>query len=167
MQDWGDKAKENEAAPEEELARVQQEIESFQQEQESIMRRQAIAQCIQAHRQHINRVQVRLVELQYTVDILHQQEQRHEAPLDHIHYQPNAKPPPPSANQIPTNHLHHTTISSTNHHLHRISAPQIKKAHWPNTYNSHHDPCITEQSHNPCTMATLTPANFSCATKPQ
>jgi hypothetical protein len=34
------------------------------------MRRQAIAQCTKSHKQHINRERARLVELQYTVDIL-------------------------------------------------------------------------------------------------
>jgi hypothetical protein len=39
------------------------------------MRRQAIAQCTRACRQHISREQVRLAELEYTIDNLHQQEQ--------------------------------------------------------------------------------------------
>jgi hypothetical protein len=76
----------------EELARVQQKIERLRQEQESIMRRKVITQLIKACIQHINRERARLTELQYTVDILHQQEQRQKAPLDHIHYQPNATP---------------------------------------------------------------------------
>jgi hypothetical protein len=50
------------------------------------MRRQAITQCAEAHGQHINRERAKLAELQYTIDILHQQEQRQEAPLDRIHY---------------------------------------------------------------------------------
>jgi hypothetical protein len=43
------------------------------------MRRQAIVQRVEGRRQYINRRRVRLTELQYTVDILHQQEQRQEA----------------------------------------------------------------------------------------
>jgi hypothetical protein len=77
VQDWDEEAEEDEAImEEEELARVQQEIERLRQEQETIMRRQAIAQRIEAHRQHINKEWARLAELQYIVDILHQQEQR-------------------------------------------------------------------------------------------
>jgi hypothetical protein len=74
VQDWDAEAEEDKAATEEELVRFQQEIERLQQEQESIMRRQVIAQCAKARRQHINREWERLSELQYTVDILHQQE---------------------------------------------------------------------------------------------
>jgi hypothetical protein len=56
VQEWDEEAEEDKAATEEEeLIRVHQEIEKLRQEQESIMRRQAIAQCIKAHRQHINR----------------------------------------------------------------------------------------------------------------
>jgi hypothetical protein len=56
MQDWDDEAEEDEAVAEEvELIRVQQEIERLWQEHQSIMRRQAIAQCAEARRQHINR----------------------------------------------------------------------------------------------------------------
>jgi hypothetical protein len=74
VQDWDEESEEDKAAAEEEeLIRVQQEIESLRQEQKSIMRRQAIAQRTEAHRQHINREQARLVELQHTIDILHQQ----------------------------------------------------------------------------------------------
>jgi hypothetical protein len=73
VHDWDEEAEEEEAAVEEEkLARVQQQIEMLWQEQESIMRRQATVQRAEAHRQHINREWVRLTELQYTVDILHQ-----------------------------------------------------------------------------------------------
>jgi hypothetical protein len=54
--------------------RVQQEIERLRQEQESIMRRHAIAQCAEAQRQHMNRKRARLAELQYTINILRQQE---------------------------------------------------------------------------------------------
>jgi hypothetical protein len=38
------------------------------------MRSQAITQCAEARRQHINRERARLTELQYTIDILRQQE---------------------------------------------------------------------------------------------
>jgi hypothetical protein len=82
VQDWDEEAEEDKAAAEEEeLARVRQEIERLRQIQESIMRRQTIAQRTKAHRQHINRERARLIELQYTVDILHQQEQRQETTL--------------------------------------------------------------------------------------
>jgi hypothetical protein len=59
------------------------------------MRRQAATQHAKARRHHINREQVRLAELQYTINILHQQEQRQEASLDHMQHQPNANHPPP------------------------------------------------------------------------
>jgi hypothetical protein len=164
VHDWDEEAEEEEAAEEEEeLARVQQKIERLWQEQESIMRRQVVVQRIEARKQHISREWARLAELQYTVDILHQQEERQEAPLNHIHHHHRII-------KSPTNHLHHphhTTISSTNHHLRRKSAPQIPKAHWPNTYNSHHGPWIIEQSHHQSTMATPTLTNFSCVMKPQ
>jgi hypothetical protein len=100
IHDWDEEAEEDEATTEEEeeLARVQQEIERLRQEQESIVRRQAAAQRAEARRQNINRERARLTELQYTLDILRQQEQRQEAPLDQI---PHQSPPPPSHNQIP------------------------------------------------------------------
>jgi hypothetical protein len=63
VQDWDEEANEDEAAIEEELISIQQEIERLQQEQESIVRRQAVAQCAEARRQHINREQTRLIEL--------------------------------------------------------------------------------------------------------
>jgi hypothetical protein len=82
VQDWGEEAEEDKVAvEEEELIGVQQEIERLQLEQESNMRRQAITQCVEAHRQHIKRERARLKELWYTIDILHQQEQRQEPPL--------------------------------------------------------------------------------------
>jgi ribosomal protein L2 len=110
VQDCDEEAEEDEGtSEEEELTRVQQEIKMLRYKQESIMRRQAITQRAKAHRQHINRERAKLAELQYTIDIICQQEQRQEAPLDHIYYQPNANP-------------HLTTISFTNHHLRRKSA---------------------------------------------
>jgi hypothetical protein len=76
IQNW-DEAEEDEAEAEEnELIRIQQEIERLRQEQESIMRRQAAVQRAEARRQHINRERANLVELQYTVDILRQQERQ-------------------------------------------------------------------------------------------
>jgi hypothetical protein len=45
------------------------------------MRRQAIAQRAEAHGQYINSEQARLIELQYTIDILRQYEQRQELSL--------------------------------------------------------------------------------------
>jgi hypothetical protein len=82
VQDWDEEAEEDKATTKEEvLIRVQQEMERLQQEQESIMRRQAIAQRAGAHRQHINWERVRLIELQYTIDILCQQEQRQDPQL--------------------------------------------------------------------------------------
>jgi hypothetical protein len=76
VQDW-DEAEEDEAEAEEnELISVQQEIERLREEQESIMRRQVATQRVEARTQHINRERARLMELQYTIDILRQQEQR-------------------------------------------------------------------------------------------
>jgi hypothetical protein len=64
VQDWDEKAKEDEVTAEEEgLARVQQEIERLRKEQESIIRRKAIAQHAKTHKQHINREWARLAEL--------------------------------------------------------------------------------------------------------
>jgi nucleosome binding factor SPN SPT16 subunit len=75
VHDWDEEAEEAEATTEEEeLARVQQKIERLRQEQESIMRRQDITQLVKACIQHINRERARLAELQYTFDILRQQE---------------------------------------------------------------------------------------------
>jgi hypothetical protein len=70
VQDWDEEAKA--AADEEELIRVQQEIKRLRQEQESIMRRQAIAQRTKVQWQHINREHVRLTELRYNINFLHQ-----------------------------------------------------------------------------------------------
>jgi hypothetical protein len=95
VQDWDEEAEE----AKEELARVQQEKGRIWQEQESIMRRQVIAQRAQTRRQHISREPVRLVELQYTIDILHQQEQ--ELMLGQRQHQPSSIPPPP-----PPQHTH-------------------------------------------------------------
>jgi cupin superfamily acireductone dioxygenase involved in methionine salvage len=69
--DWDEEdEEEGEAIEVEELARVQQEIERLRQEQEYILRRQVAVQRTEPHRQNINRERVRLVEMQYTVDIL-------------------------------------------------------------------------------------------------
>jgi hypothetical protein len=73
VQVWDKEAYEDEATEEEEkLTRVQQKIERLRQKQESIMRRQEVAQRAEAQRQHINRERASLVELQYSIDILHQ-----------------------------------------------------------------------------------------------
>jgi hypothetical protein len=94
--------KEETAAEEEELTRAQQEIERLRQEKESILRRQAIVQRAKAHGQSINREWARLIEMQYTLSILCQQEQRHEAPLNQVPHQPLPLPPPsPPHNQFP------------------------------------------------------------------
>jgi hypothetical protein len=103
VQDWNEEAEEIEAAAEEEeLNRVQQKIERPRQEQESIMRRQAIAQCTEPLQQHINREHAMLTELQYTIDILRQEEQREQPntnpPLPNYHI-----PPPPPHVNIPHN----------------------------------------------------------------
>jgi hypothetical protein len=69
--DWDEEAEEEKAAVEEEgIARVQQEIEKLRQEQEAIWRRQAAVQRAKACRQNINRERARLIEMQYTLDIL-------------------------------------------------------------------------------------------------
>jgi hypothetical protein len=99
VRDWEEEAFEDEAA-EEELLRVQQEIEKLYQELESIMRRQAIVQRAEARRQHINQERTRLVELHYTVEILHNQEQRQEPPFEHSHHQ-NNPPPLPYIQMLP------------------------------------------------------------------
>jgi hypothetical protein len=102
VQDWNVESQEDEAAADEEqLIRVQQEIERLRQEQESIMRRQAIAQCAEAHRQHINRERTGLTELQYTVNILHQQKQRQEPSLVQRQHQDNINPLPPRTHNPP------------------------------------------------------------------
>jgi hypothetical protein len=67
----------------------------------SIMRRQVIAQCAEAHRQHISRERVRLAELQYTVDILHQQEQEPTLGQRQHQHNINPHPPPPPHTHIP------------------------------------------------------------------
>jgi hypothetical protein len=73
VQDWDEEAYEGEAAKEEEeLISVQVEIERLYQEQESILIRQIAAQRAEAQRQHINKEQVKLAELQYNIDILRQ-----------------------------------------------------------------------------------------------
>jgi hypothetical protein len=104
VQDWDEAEEEEAEADESELIRVQQEIERLRQEQESIMRRQEAAQCTEARRQHINKERVRLAELQYTVGILRQQEQRQDQPPDHGQQHLNTNPP---------HHLHQTTASPT------------------------------------------------------
>jgi hypothetical protein len=62
------------------------------------MRRQEATQRIEARRQHINRECVRLAELQYTVGILCQQEQRQDPSLDQRQQHLNNPPPPPPPN---------------------------------------------------------------------
>jgi hypothetical protein len=146
VQDWDEEEEGDEAATEEEeLIRVQQEIERLRQEQESIMRRHAIAQRAEAHRQHINIERTRLAELQYTIDILCQQEQKQEPPLVQRQHQPNITlPPPPPHIPLPPlrnsttspiiNHRHCHTTNSSNHlpHLHHNSAtPTPRPAHQP------------------------------------
>jgi hypothetical protein len=75
VQDWDEKAYEDEPVEEEEeLIQFQQQIKRLHQEQESIMRSQEATQCTEARRQYISREWARLTELQYTVDILCQQE---------------------------------------------------------------------------------------------
>jgi hypothetical protein len=103
VEDWEDEAFKNEVVKEKELARVQQEIERLHQEQEAITRRQVAAQHVEARRQHINRERARLTELQYTVEILHQQEESQEPLFEQSHHQNNPNPPlpPPPHIQIP------------------------------------------------------------------
>jgi hypothetical protein len=142
VQDW-DKAEEDEAEAEEnELIKVQHEIERLRQEQESIMRRQASTQCVEAHRQHINREHARLAELQYAVDILCQQEQRQDPLLDQRQQHFNTNPPPPNYHippPPPPNHYipitnHHHYIPITNHHHHRIiNTSRLRRNSAPHT----------------------------------
>jgi hypothetical protein len=76
------------------------------------MRRQAAAQWAEARRQHINRERAMLAELQYIVDILRQQEQRQEPPLNQMQHQPNTNHPPPP---LPHNHISHHQSPSPPH----------------------------------------------------
>jgi hypothetical protein len=69
-----------------ELARVQQEIQRLRQEQKAITRRKVTTQCAEARRQHINRERATLMELQYTVEILRQHEERQEPPFKQPHH---------------------------------------------------------------------------------
>jgi hypothetical protein len=82
------------------LNRVQLEIERLRQEQESIMRCQAVAQCTEAQRHHINRERARLAELQYTVDMLRQQEQCQQSNTNPASPNYPIPPPPPPFNDI-------------------------------------------------------------------
>jgi hypothetical protein len=106
ISDWDKEADEEEAvAEEEELARVEQETERLRQEHKTIIRRQDAMQRAEAHRQNISRERARLAEMQYNLEILHQQ--GCEAPLhnqipnqpplpphNHILHHPNQPPPP-------------------------------------------------------------------------
>jgi hypothetical protein len=129
------------------------------------MRRQAIAQCAEARRQHINRSK--------------QGSRSSNTPLTSFDNKSNTNNPMPThlyqtipflhdlRHSITTliigHHRHHT--ANTFHHRHHKLALQIPKVRWSNTYNSHHDPCITEQYRHPSTTIMLTPANFSCVMK--
>jgi hypothetical protein len=86
VEDWEDEAFEDEATAEVGQTRVQQEIERLRQGQEAITRKQAVARRAEARRQHINRERARLAELQYNIEIIHQQGQRQEPPLEHPHH---------------------------------------------------------------------------------
>jgi hypothetical protein len=149
MQYWDEEAKEDEATTEEEPIRVQQEIERLRQEQESIMRRQAIAQHAEARMPHINREQARLIELQYTIDILCQQEQRQEPPLGQWQHQPNANPPPPH-NHIPPppplfNTIYHHQPPSPPHNF-QPPSPQLNTID-PKSPLADHSPLAPWPSH--------------------
>jgi hypothetical protein len=91
-------------AVEEELARVQQEIKRLLQEQETITRRQVAVLCSEDRIHHIDRERARLAELWQIVDILCQQEQRQEPPLEHAHKEPNPHPCPMPQIPIPPIH---------------------------------------------------------------
>jgi hypothetical protein len=144
VQDWDEEAEEDKAAMEEELTRVQKEIEWLWQEQETIMRRQAIAQRTEAHRQHINRECVRLVELQYTIDILHQHQHNANSPPPPPPHNYTHPPPPPFDN-IP----YHQPPSLLNNQFFQPPPPQLgttnpkclltnhlQLAPWPTNYRA-------------------------------
>jgi hypothetical protein len=121
------------------------------------MRRQAIVEHAEARRQHINRERARLAELQYTVNILHKQEQRQESPFEQLHHQFNANPPPPPPlyNQIPhhpaplayeAHHpppLHHGTTdpkSSLVDHMELAAWPPQYRTAPPTKYHGNTEP---------------------------
>jgi hypothetical protein len=65
------------------------------------------AQRAEARRQHIDRERARLAEIRQIVDILHQQEQRQEPPLEQAHRQPNLHPyPQPQMPVLPIHEIH-------------------------------------------------------------
>jgi hypothetical protein len=121
--DCDEEAEEEEAATEEEdLATVQQEIESLWQEQESILRRQVAMQCAKAHRQTINLERVRLIEMQYNLDILRQQG-REAPPHNQISHQLPPPPPSPLHNQIPISKsciLRYIVLANSNPPVHQV-----------------------------------------------
>jgi hypothetical protein len=145
VQDWDEEEEE-----EEELIKVQQEIERLQQEQESIMRRQTIAQRTEAYMKHINREWARLTELQYTVDILHQQEQRQEPPLVQRQHQLNITlPRPPPHIPLPPlqfNNIPHYQPPSPPHNQFFYPPPP------PLPQLDNTNPKTTDQSFATCTM---------------
>jgi hypothetical protein len=95
------------------------------------MRRQEATQRIEARRQHINRECVRLAELQYTVGILCQQEQRQDPPLDQRQQHLNNPPPPPPPNYNipppppPNYHIPYHQPSSPTHNQYIPPPPQF------------------------------------------
>jgi hypothetical protein len=129
------------------------------------MRHQAIAQRVEAWRQHINRERARLTELQYTVDTLRHQEQCQQPnanlpppnypippPPPPNHYIPHHQPPSPPHNQYITPPLQ---FDATNP---KSPLPNhLQLAPWSPHYQATPHPSIIE-------MPTL--ANFSCPTKP-
>jgi hypothetical protein len=86
------------------MARVQQETERLLREQEIITRREAAAQRAEVRRQYIDRERARLTELRQTFDILRQQEQRQDPPLEQAYMQPDPHPQPPPQMPIPPIH---------------------------------------------------------------
>jgi hypothetical protein len=141
------------------------------------MRRHAIAQCTEAHRQHINRERVRLIELQYTIDILRQQERMQEPSRGQRQHQLNANPPPPPPphNYIPPPPLPFDNIPRHQPpsllHNQFFQPPPLQlgttdpKSSLASHLQLHHGPQITESHLHPNIMKTTILTNFSCAMK--
>jgi hypothetical protein len=138
------------------------------------MRRQAAVQHV-AQRQHINSEHVRLAELQYTVDILHQQE-RQEPLSDQRQQHLNAnRPPPPPYYHIPplppqNYNIPHHQPPSPPHNQYTPPPLQFDTTDPKSQLDNHLQlapwPQITEPLLHPSITKVLTLVNFSCLTKP-
>jgi hypothetical protein len=141
------------------------------------MRRQIIAQRAEAHRQHIIRERARLIELQYTVNILRNKsrDKSHhwfkgsiKTPSTHSHHTLISPHHLRNSTTSPiTNHHHRHAANSSNHpHLRRNLATLTPRARSLVICNSHHGLPITEPHPRQNTMETWTTAKSLCAMKP-